>query len=314
VSYDLGLRTDTYTTDDLKELCGCLIDVSVDSAPEDLASDEEHDSASHAYTELFVSLAHYTVREFLESTLILETKAAFFSLPLTTTTFEFTQSVLRQALCSDPTSLATDWAVDSEAYCLTLACALHCTALSARPDIQNLFLEYYNPNKPHYHRILTIQRRLLESFDHSSQHYLLQYLPTRVLLLSTMDKAPDCITTVLNIRLVCGEFFGADDLIARCVSVYAVENKRHLFETILVVTFCLLKDGFGDVPRAVSASSEVWHEVTYQGTIDDIFKHVHSGSSQFLGLTHLKFMTSDSTEASSSDTMSDSGHSSTYPE
>ncbi|OIW32698.1 hypothetical protein CONLIGDRAFT_642393 [Coniochaeta ligniaria NRRL 30616] len=305
VAYDLGLRADTYTIDDLKELCGCLIYVSADSAsqepssrPEELesagkplprndhlpsrywpAGNKEQDSTPLADTELFVSLAHYTVREYLESPLILETNTAIFSLPPTTTLFEFTQSVLRQALDSDPTSSATDWIVDREAYCLTLACAIYHADMIARPDIQDLFLEYLNPNKPHYRRISVIQQRLLENFDDNSRHYFLQYLPTRVLSRSTMDKAPDCIATLLNIILIYGQSPGRDDLVDRCLCAYAVEDERHLSETILVVTFRLLKDELKfchhkdelrENPEITSSSSSMWEEVTFRGTISDI--------------------------------------------
>lgn len=333
VSYDLGLRMGIYTIDDVKELCGCLISVLPEVPLEETCNDppekfanagkplpsKDHTSGSYppavgreregtSYTdsELFVSLAHYTVREFLESTFILDTKAAFYSLPLITTTLEYTESVLRQALQSNPASSATDWVVDREAYCLTLACAIYCTSLGSRPDIQDLFLQYYSPYNPHYDRILAIQRQLLANFDHSSQHYLLQYLPTRVLLLSTMEKAPECITTVLNIRLVCAGSYGADDLVARCLSVYGVQSGRRLLEPVVVVTFCVLKDGFGEVPGIVPPSSNVWQEVTFQGTVDDIVRHVHSSGGQFLGLSYLTFMGTElePAEGSSSDTAS----------
>ncbi|KAH8913014.1 hypothetical protein BR93DRAFT_906681 [Coniochaeta sp. PMI_546] len=334
VSHDLGIRTDTYTVDDVKELCGCLIDVSADAAsreshspPDELATagkplprnhhlpstywpvvNKEQDATPGADSELFVSLAHYTVREFLESAHIQKTNVAFFSLPLTTTTFEFTQSVLRQALYSDPTSSATDWVVDREAYCLALSCAIYCTALNARLDIQDLFLGYYNPSMPHYRRILSIQQRLLGTFDHSSRHYLLQYLPVRILLLSTMEKAPDCISTVLNIRLVCGPSYGVDALVARCLSVHGVENEQRLLETILVVTFCVLKDEFKEVPGVVSSSLRMFQEVTFQGSISDIVRHVHSSSGHFMGISYLTFIGAEPTATSDSDTMSASGY------
>lgn len=299
VAYDLGLQAGTYNIDDLRELCGCLIDVEVGSGSESYArwleeprpyttarvrspSNLGHDSIPHADTDLFVSFGHYTVKEFLESSHILPTGVADFSLPLTTTKFDFTESLLVQALLSDPNSLTTDWIADRESYCLTVACSIYCDAFTARPDIQDLFLQYFNFKNPHYRRIPQIQQRIIDSWDPIAQTYLLRCMHMHVRLLPTMDDAPEYLATVLNIRLVRGKHYNKDDqtLVERCLAVYGVKSEEEVSQTVLSVTVVRPKEGLEHVYGG--DSHPISEEITFQGTFDDILQQVGSFERRFL--------------------------------
>ncbi|KAF5622406.1 heterokaryon incompatibility protein het-E-1 [Fusarium sp. NRRL 25303] len=102
----------------LQEICSCLITVRY--VPGDIFDSRQEDSTGLQAREatggqdLYVSLAHYTVLEFL--------------------------SVLKQALAADPEGTNTDWIHDREAYCLTLGCALYIHDILADSDLQDLFL------------------------------------------------------------------------------------------------------------------------------------------------------------------------------
>lgn len=74
----------TFDLDALRESCGCLI----------MVGQEEFDST----TSSTVTFAHYTVKEFLNSPRVSQTKARFFALKEWRIKVEFAEIVLRQAL------------------------------------------------------------------------------------------------------------------------------------------------------------------------------------------------------------------------
>ncbi|KAB5576232.1 hypothetical protein GE09DRAFT_1185021 [Coniochaeta sp. 2T2.1] len=290
VSYDLGLQAGAYTLDDARELCGCLADVSVDSlskpprddgAEEHMPSGEpvprnghlpskywpsgDNGQANAPDSDLIVSLAHYTVSEFLQFSVILETHVASFSLPLTTTIFEYTASVLCQALQSDPTSPVRLIEADRETYCLIQAGFLSSKIVHHRPDILDLFLAYFNPNNPHYRRFQSIKQQLIEQHVHGPWRWLILYLPSKILLASTMDKPPDWLATVLNLRVVYPPVFEADGLVARCMAGRTEEEKRQLDEAVLVVSYDM----------------SLYAKPVFQGTIGDIEREVHGFGSHY---------------------------------
>lgn len=147
-----------FDCDYLQELLGCLIT----AYPEDGA--------------LVVSLAHYTVLEFLTSPHILQTRVAFFSLPLATIDSEFAVSVLRQALAADAAGTSASWEHDREAYCLTLGAAL---GSFGGDEVQRLLVQYLNPASPHYARFCAIQERI-QLDDNDSFGFYLGNLPGAV--------------------------------------------------------------------------------------------------------------------------------------
>ena len=218
VSYDLYGDTSwpgaqNYDLDDLQELCGCLITFST---AED-ESDAIEPSASSSSTigdsnsemslqdscnndaDLFVSLAHYTVMEFLNSPLIFQTPVSCFALSGETIRRQFAMSVLRQALKANLAKRSTDWIHDREAYCLTLGCALYCQSFAADSELQDLFIQYFNPASPHFCRFRAIQERIVIS----SEFYYLSMLPIYVREDPKMVELHDYAVTLLNILLVC---------------------------------------------------------------------------------------------------------------
>ncbi|KAM7206371.1 hypothetical protein V8F20_002720 [Naviculisporaceae sp. PSN 640] len=180
-----------YTVECLKELCACLLTFKVDVADPEadntsvmsdttLIPGSDDTPATNSKQKFAVSVSHYTVVEFLESAYILTNPStAFFSLTPFQIRYEFARSVFRQALSAtpapsipdadNPTSLATDWDTDREAYCLTLACAtsfmdqeyLGRDINSGEADeLVDLVLQYFNPFMPHFGRFKGIQRRI----------------------------------------------------------------------------------------------------------------------------------------------------------
>nr|RBQ97257.1 hypothetical protein FVER53263_06745 [Fusarium verticillioides] len=128
----------------LKEICGCLITVRYVSG--DIFDNWTGESPRLQTREvidgedLYVSLAHYTVLEFLVSPHVFQPNCAFFTMSLELVRLKFAKSVLRQALEADPKGTSTDWIHDREAYCLTLGCALDMYEILADSDLPDLLL------------------------------------------------------------------------------------------------------------------------------------------------------------------------------
>ncbi|KAB5515073.1 hypothetical protein GE09DRAFT_1046277 [Coniochaeta sp. 2T2.1] len=167
VSYDLGLPAGAYTLDDVKELCGCLIDVSVDSL------------------DLFVSLAHYTVREFLQSTVFIQATPPLSRChPPQPPSNSLRVSFVKPCSANQYLQQRTGYPTERHTASSTRS-ALNCTTINDRPDIQDLFLAYFSPNSPHYQRSQSMQRMLLEKDDWWTGLHLIHHLPSKVLLAST---------------------------------------------------------------------------------------------------------------------------------
>ncbi|RYP02202.1 hypothetical protein DL765_010768 [Monosporascus sp. GIB2] len=198
VGYDLhqadpSMDMFTYNLEDLEDLCSCLITVSPDltqyenrvghefSTSTALEDDFQgaRDIPLNDGADLLVHLAHYTVAEYLSSSLILQTSVACFALSTESVGAEFALSVIRQALGADPLGTATDWVHDREAYCLTLGCTQYSPLFANSPEIQDMFIRYLNPESPHYCRFSAIQIQILRNEDDESGSYLLQYLVAR---------------------------------------------------------------------------------------------------------------------------------------
>lgn len=171
-------------SDDLQDLLGCLITIKIeDGCPA-------------------VSLAHYTVLEFLTSAHILQTRVAFFSLSIATIESEFAVSVLRQALEASPTATSASWEHDREAYCLTLSCALSIFRGSVP---HGLLMQYLNPANPHFVRFSAIQERI-NMDDNNSFGFYLGYLPGAVCSPSAPGGHDVAAEILLNILLLPDRF------------------------------------------------------------------------------------------------------------
>jgi len=176
VTFDLyGPGKSPFDIDYLKELCGCLL--SVERYVED--DDDEQAEFGHDTTDadLFVSLAHYTVLEFLTSPHTPNTSVSYFAMSELAVDHEFAMGVLRQALAVDPEGTGTDWARDREAYCLTLGCALNIHTCLAKAEAKDLFVQYIDPSKPHYRRFRGIQQRATCRNRDGSFSFWLRRLP-----------------------------------------------------------------------------------------------------------------------------------------
>lgn len=167
----------------LKEICSCLITVRY--IPGDNFDNWFGESPGLETREasdgedLYVSLAHYTVLEFLASLHVFQPNLEFFAMSPELIRLEFAKSVLKQALAADPKGTSTDWIHDREAYCLTLGCALHMHEILAETHLQDLFIRYLNPSSPHYTRFGPIQSKIIQG-DEYSKCYFLRHIPARV--------------------------------------------------------------------------------------------------------------------------------------
>ena len=181
-------RTYRYTADDVRELCGCLITVTERPLPFTdflrplhmlpplggeckfyikAGNDEDAPMGS------FVSIAHYTVLEFLSSERIASSSAQYFSMTQRDVKNSFFNSVLRQSLAADPSGILADWVRDREAYCLTLVPLIMPTEPdSIDPDTLELCVQYFLPTSSHFPRLRTIQYYLVAGCSSARAFYI----------------------------------------------------------------------------------------------------------------------------------------------
>jgi hypothetical protein len=253
-----------YTLEDLEELCGCLITISPAT---DSAIIDTHNTFSpgadktEAMTrqgqlgdpaELFVTLAHYTVVEFLSSSMIHQTSVSYFALSNEEIREEFATSVIRQALDADPNGSATDHIRDREAYCLTLACGLHYFDFSIKSDIIDLFVQYLNPAKPHYRRLPGIQKRLMSTTG-VSRFYLVNDLVTRNVGDALQADLHNDAITILNMAIMSES------------NTFRRFHRQEKTKKFFLVHLSLIFMG-----RPGGGKNEVT-EVLHEGTVFDIF-------------------------------------------
>lgn len=205
-----------YDCDDLRELCRCLITISPEvrivstagtenseTLDNDMIKDEnkvQPDPYQLAGHSNLVSLAHYTVLEFLASSLIHKTVVSEFALDKVTIFNEFALSCIKQALSANPEGRATDWERDREASCLTRVCALglRFDYFAHRFDIQDLLLQYYDPTSNHFARLPAIQQRIIH-YQGGSQPYMLSRLPLLTDALHELTHSQLHAATLLNL-------------------------------------------------------------------------------------------------------------------
>ncbi|KAI3580999.1 hypothetical protein IWW34DRAFT_831548 [Fusarium oxysporum f. sp. albedinis] len=189
----------------LKEICSCLITVRYvpgdifDSWLEESPGLQAREATDGEY--LYVSLAHYTVLEFLVSPHVFQPNFAFFAMSPELIRLKFAKSVLKQALATDPKGTSTDWVHDREAYCLTLGCALYLHDILAETDLQDLFMRYINPSSPHYSRFEAIQSKIVQS-DEGSRCYFLRQIPARIHCSATGDTCYGTAAALMNLLLL----------------------------------------------------------------------------------------------------------------
>lgn len=146
-----------FDLDYLQDLCGCLIAIANHPKQSVLTGDESTDGAN-----CYITLAHYTVWEFLTSEHILSTPVSHFEMSTTAVHRDYATSILRQAITADPEGTETDWRRDRIPYCLVLGCALKSAKyLQTREDLDLIF-EFLDPRRPHYRRFRGVQQRTCE--------------------------------------------------------------------------------------------------------------------------------------------------------
>ena len=148
VTFDLNgsvpaSENDVLDWDYLQDLCGCLITLQSQGSPTCAAA-------------CFVTLAHYTVSEFLTCSHILSTRVSRFAISTQTVDRDFATSVLRQALLVDPEGEKTDWRRNLDAYCLFLGCTLGSNTYFQAPEDFELYFRFLDPCQPHYRRFRAI--------------------------------------------------------------------------------------------------------------------------------------------------------------
>jgi hypothetical protein len=189
----------------LQEICSCLITVRYvpgdifDSRMEEPPGLQAREATDGE--DLYVSLAHYTVLEFLVSPHVFQPNFAFFAMSPELIRLKFAKSVLKQALAADPKGTNTDWIHDREAYCLTLGCALYLHDILAENDLQDLFMRYINPSSPHYSRFEAIQSKIVQS-DENSRCYFLRHIPARVQWATTQGENGGSGAALMNLLLL----------------------------------------------------------------------------------------------------------------
>jgi len=199
-------RSRIYDYEYLRDLCGCLLAFRTASDRRSLTPVQDNfpgleKVTNEPDTEFFVSLAHYTVMEFLESPYIRATSVSYFALPQDLIESEFGTSVLQQALAASPQGTETDWIYDREAYCLTLGCALNRRAHLANVETGGLFIQYLTPSSPHFSRFRAIQERIAHDKEASDIYYL-RHLPAQILHNSASDMHGNSAETLMNILLL----------------------------------------------------------------------------------------------------------------
>ncbi|TVY63617.1 Vegetative incompatibility protein HET-E-1 [Fusarium oxysporum f. sp. cubense] len=189
----------------LQEICSCLITVRYVSGDIfDCPMDVFPGLQTKEYTDgqdLYVSLAHYTVLEFLVSPHVFQPNFALFAMSPELVRLKFANSVLKQALAAEPGGTNTDWIHDREAYCLTLGCALYMHDILTDSDLQDLFLQYINPSAAHYSRFEAIQSKIVKG-DENSRCYFLRHIPARVQWVPTEDDNSGSGAALMNLLLL----------------------------------------------------------------------------------------------------------------
>ncbi|KAK3377117.1 hypothetical protein B0T24DRAFT_523598 [Lasiosphaeria ovina] len=175
--------------DYLQDLCGCLITVK--------NRDPLTDAAACSIT-----LAHYTVWEFLTSSHILSTRVSQFAVSTQAVYRDFATSVLRQALSADPEGEGTDWRRDRDAYCLVLGCALKSDRYLQTPEDLELYFRFLDPCNPHYRRFRAIQSRALHSPSDRAYRFSILKIPAEFRAPEGAGERNYMAEVLLNARLL----------------------------------------------------------------------------------------------------------------
>ncbi|KAH6672655.1 hypothetical protein F5X68DRAFT_246927, partial [Plectosphaerella plurivora] len=205
--------------EELQELCGCLMTFREDDtedSDEDMEDDilqpeqpinlmdnpfDVEERSSTNAPELYVSIAHYTVLEFLTSEHILETPVSYFALRYDNLDTEFARGVLSQALAANPHRGSNDWVTDREAYCLTLGAALKTGGYLADASLRKLYLRYLSPSEPHYARFRPLLVELSKGRENSTSFYINE-LPIEYLEPLNGSGRTPAAETLLNLELL----------------------------------------------------------------------------------------------------------------
>lgn len=156
-----------FDIDTLRELCGCLISVN----QERRKLYDPHDQIYLSLTVFAVSIAHYTVLEYLEPERISQCSTAYFAISTKAVCLELTERTLLQAqklrlkenwkmshgfsTVSTHRALMSDFAV----YCVASSMISVClwqNEICASKKLFNLTKELFHPLKPHFNDITLV--------------------------------------------------------------------------------------------------------------------------------------------------------------
>lgn len=161
-----------YNEDLLREFCGCLIWVSPQTRGPSITEPFQPRAA--------VSIAHYTVLEFLESARIRNGPAAFFTVDKEIAKLEFTKIVMHEALNSKENEL---WETVPDHFDEMVADAVEedFTLFSIVSSI--LAVQYWGPMLS---RDITLSNLALAMFDPTNQHF--EYLKMAVIYIENSNE------------------------------------------------------------------------------------------------------------------------------
>ena len=253
------ITSEILTSTELKNKDGFLREESLEPSPDCCRNQQliDHQIGTRDNQEITlvrVSLAHYTVKEFLASAPILQSSVSYFAMSDASIGAEFAAAIVRQALEADPDGTATDWVTDREAYCLTLVPACQ----NPDPAVRRSLLKYFDPSEPHFARIAAIQRRLMEMPDKS--HFYIEILAIQVQVVGDLEPQTRRETTskagiLLNMMMV-----NSDDLLEG----HEGFDMEKLLNTEIIVTYIEPDDDEGH-PKTTK-------EVKVQGTIPQVIR------------------------------------------
>ncbi|KAK6330000.1 hypothetical protein TWF718_003427 [Orbilia javanica] len=106
---ELDIQNSDYNSADLEELCGCLVNISLPDHNTSFGGGSQNGKSSIPVLEsAIVSLAHFTVREFLESEHIKKSPVRFFKLSKASTATEFSFNIMRRVCSIDTNDMSPE--------------------------------------------------------------------------------------------------------------------------------------------------------------------------------------------------------------
>ncbi|VBB71412.1 Putative protein of unknown function [Podospora comata] len=200
VSFDLyGIKDNSFDWAYLQDLCGCLIAVRNELSNPGVTDGDSFDDGASCW----VTLAHYTVWEFLSSYHILSTPVSAFATSTEVAERQYAVSILRNALAARPEDPGTHWRRDREAYCLVVGCMFLGSPWLQTSEDLDLFYQFMDPQNPHYRRFGPIQARALRGEEDFSSHcFFILAIPSQFRVPEQAFERENNAEVVLNAHLL----------------------------------------------------------------------------------------------------------------